>query len=1449
MANRDVELRIRARDYSQKPLNAVTRAIEQMSRAQEDQRRAAERGEVSTRDLEASYRKLESAGQQLLKLNSIIEVFKRQNQAMTEAVAKTDRLKQKQAELQAAYNASSTVTAKQERDLARVNKQVDAAVKAQERQSERLRRAAADMQRFGIETTRVGAAQAGIVGSVSRVNDILARQDQIIERNGAAAAQAKIIQGLRQQADQAMATARGYQTLGRVVQQSTNTLGSLGAQIQTIVSPAEAARRTMAGLEREVGKVTAQLARNRKEVTDVAGKVRDLNAANKAMSGIAQQIDMYRQQVATLRSARTEYQRAKADVKNLAQQMRTATSDTGALGIQMQAAQQKLAAAANALRTTGTAARQTQANLRGAGIDTRNLADAEQRLITTSRNSAAALDALAQATNRSGRAARDAGKGFSFFGDSTRTTLSMVQRLRGEVLALTTAYVGFNGAINLAGGAIDAYKTRQQAMVRIGVVVGKDQKAQAKEWEYMTELADALGIEIESIAESYTKFAVSAKAVGLDMNQTKLMFEGVAKAGRVFHLSKDDMNGVFKALEQMLSKGQVYAEELRGQLGERLPGAVAMFAQSTGRTIPEFMKAMEDGKVTGREVVNFAWENAKAIDAQLAAATKGVDAMEARAHNAMNKFKLAVADSGFVESYVRMLESLATFLQSNKGQEAAAKLGEAFSALADGVIWAANNIDTLIDILQVLAGLKIAQMVWGLVKSLKSLMPIIDGLHKVGQAIITMLSTWAARMIAAGGAASALGVTLRVLTRLIPYIGWALLAYDIGAIFYEQSEWFRRQVDLVIRDFKNLGNQLLAIGQSIPAVIYDFCIGIMRPITTLFGDATNLILGWLADVLDMIPVVGKGLGDMVRSAASDLTKEQRSFFESTGQIWDDVDKKWKKLNDDMVANNKRAMSQISDQTAAAVASAQMANAVIKALGGKQGSTQAGFKFATPKEGDLVTKRDREVDALTKSLEKQEEAAKKADVASRKALMSKNLKGRLALIDEEFAPDYKRAAVVGGKEGDAIKKRLDAVVAARKQAETNQYNAHNRGAAGAKKEENALDSLLQKYKELNDAMGIKETKADPNATYEDRLAANLAKVNTQYDELIAKANKLKGGKGGKGAGVAKDFEELRQRNIEYTTTQTKLNEIKLIEDKLNTQQETKKNLLDEINSKRQAGMISEEEAINQATLLYESMNGTIVQTADELGVAAERFKDLMTPDEFSRLMAQIAAVKAASQDLSGTISTMDRAVVQGVLQGMETAIGSIVDELALVVAGTQSIGTAFSALGVTVAKFFADFLQQLAVAILKQMALNALAGWGGGVGAVAQSMGGVVTKHNGGVVGSNTTGGMQSKNGISPALFAGAPRFHSGGFPGLKSDEVPAILQKGEEVLSKDDPKNRLNQSGGGQSSASPQTNRFVLVDDRTKIPEAMNTPEGENAIMVILQRNAATLKSIVGKGR
>ena len=51
-------------------------------------------------------------------------------------------------------------------------------------------------------------------------------------------------------------------------------------------------------------------------------------------------------------------------------------------------------------------------------------------------------------------------------------------------------------------------------------------------------------------------------------------------------------------------------------------------------------------------------------------------------------------------------------------------------------------------------------------------------------------------------------------------------------------------------------------------------------------------------------------------------------------------------------------------------------------------------------------------------------------------------------------------------------------------------------------------------------------------------------------------------------------------------------------------------------------------------------------------------------------------------------------------------------------------------------------------------------------------------HRGGIVGQTRV----SMRRYDPAMFAGAGRYQAGGFPGLGSDEVPAILHRGEEVI-------------------------------------------------------------------
>lgn len=60
--------------------------------------------------------------------------------------------------------------------------------------------------------------------------------------------------------------------------------------------------------------------------------------------------------------------------------------------------------------------------------------------------------------------------------------------------------------------------------------------------------------------------------------------------------------------------------------------------------------------------------------------------------------------------------------------------------------------------------------------------------------------------------------------------------------------------------------------------------------------------------------------------------------------------------------------------------------------------------------------------------------------------------------------------------------------------------------------------------------------------------------------------------------------------------------------------------------------------------------------------------------------------------------------------------------------------------------------------------------------------------------------------VSPFAFIGAPRYHAGGFPGLAPDERPIIAQVGEEVLRRNDPRNRLN---GGRDPRGPTVNMTI----------------------------------------
>lgn len=140
--------------------------------------------------------------------------------------------------------------------------------------------------------------------------------------------------------------------------------------------------------------------------------------------------------------------------------------------------------------------------------------------------------------------------------------------------------------------------------------------------------------------------------------------------------------------------------------------------------------------------------------------------------------------------------------------------------------------------------------------------------------------------------------------------------------------------------------------------------------------------------------------------------------------------------------------------------------------------------------------------------------------------------------------------------------------------------------------------------------------------------------------------------------------------------------------------------------------------------------------------------------------------AEAMDLGGNIG-------DGIVQAFNSA-GQALD---------QFVRTGKADMKGFVASIIADFAQIGAKRFILGPLANLLQGALGGIGGGYM---GATVMHSGGMVG---TGGTARQ--VPASLFAGAQRFHSGGWPGLRSDEVPAILQRGERVLS------RREVAGGG----------------------------------------------------
>lgn len=187
------------------------------------------------------------------------------------------------------------------------------------------------------------------------------------------------------------------------------------------------------------------------------------------------------------------------------------------------------------------------------------------------------------------------------------------------------------GAFGIVGGvslfamvARDVFQTAKelQSLNNALVLVTETQSNFANQQQFLQRISEAYGLEIKGLTKQFTQFYVSAKDK-LSGQEIQDIFESISKAGASMGLSIETQDRAFLALNQMMSKGTVMAEELRGQLGEALPGAFGIMAKAVGVTEKELGNMMQRGELLSDVVLpkfarqlekTYGIENVKRID-------------------------------------------------------------------------------------------------------------------------------------------------------------------------------------------------------------------------------------------------------------------------------------------------------------------------------------------------------------------------------------------------------------------------------------------------------------------------------------------------------------------------------------------------------------------------------------------------------------------------------------------------------------------------------------------------------------------------------------------------------------------------------------------------------------------------------------------------------------------
>lgn len=223
-------------------------------------------------------------------------------------------------------------------------------------------------------------------------------------------------------------------------------------------------------------------------------------------------------------------------------------------------------------------------------------------------NISGSSDGAKKASDDLGKSFKSASDNASDFVKNLNKMAQVNNQVRANVNSANNALIDFRDALiglGTAKAAFEIYKVRNQFIGwenQLYAVSGSLEEA-SSQLEDLIGVVKVLGTDLSTSVAGFVQLNAAAKGSTVSTEQLLGVFESFSGMLTLFNADTLKVEGTFRALTQMFSKGVVQAEELRGQLAEHLPGALQIAARAMGKTTWALSDMMKKGLLLPEDLI------------------------------------------------------------------------------------------------------------------------------------------------------------------------------------------------------------------------------------------------------------------------------------------------------------------------------------------------------------------------------------------------------------------------------------------------------------------------------------------------------------------------------------------------------------------------------------------------------------------------------------------------------------------------------------------------------------------------------------------------------------------------------------------------------------------------------------------------------------------------------